>query len=92
MGAGAGLDVLEDTHGNELPILCPEREAGPKRRGDKDYKDRCNAEIEDTVFSLNATALILITHCRVSQLGWYGGMVGGGGSCGVSPPKRGAYR
>ncbi len=66
-GAGAGLDVLEDTLGNDLPILGPEREAGPKRRGDKDNKDRCDAEIEETVFGLNAAALILIAHCGVYE-------------------------
>ena len=75
-GAGAGLDVLEDTLGNELSVLCPEREAGPKRRGDKDYEDRCNAEIEETVFGLNAAALILIAHCRDLQLGWDAGILG----------------
>ena len=42
----AGVDVLEDTHRDDLPIPCPEWEAGPKRRGDKDYEDGGDAEIE----------------------------------------------
>ena len=59
----AGVDVLEDTHRDDLPIPCPEREAGPKRRGDKDYEDGGDAEVEEIVLALNAAALILIAHC-----------------------------
>lgn len=58
----AGVDVLEDTTGDDPSILRPEREAGSKRRGDEDYKDRGDAEIEEGVFVLNAAALIFVAH------------------------------
>jgi hypothetical protein len=62
-GGGAEVvDVLEDTTGDELPILRPDREAGSKPRGDKDYEDGGDAEVEEGVFVLNASAQIFVAH------------------------------
>ena len=49
-------------------LSLAQREAGPKRRDDKDYENRGHAEIEERVFASFAIALILIDHFGM-QLG-----------------------
>ena len=55
-------DVLEDAIRDDLPVLRPEREAGSKRRGDEDDEDGSDAEIEECVLVLNASALVTVAH------------------------------
>ena len=65
------VDVLEDGLRDDPPILCPEREAGPKGRGDKDDEDGGDAEIEEGVLVFKAAALVVVAHFL--QLVWWWG-------------------
>ena len=69
MMADGGRDVLEYAIRDDLPLLRPEREARPKRRGDKDDEDGGDAEIEEGVLVLNAAALVLVAHFATSLVG-----------------------